>query len=225
MRALAISLVIAGVSLPCWNLLAQNKAAAGAAAPPASAQSTAPATPSSPAQKLDPKGKTGISPFMIKAIKANGAYTARDYQGAIAGYRDAIQEDPQNPLGHYYMGEAQLAAGNTAEAEASWSSGLRYVGTDDVLHAKLLFVMATLRELQGRWEDAKKAWQDYAGFVAAHPNAKGYAATATERSRTIDVHVDLDTKYAAVKARIEQRLKENGAPPADDGPQGPTKKK
>lgn len=223
MRAPWVTLVVVGATLPVFSTLsAQTKGGAGAA-PAAPAASAAASPPGQ--QRLDPKGRTGISPFMLKVIKANGAYTARDFQGAIAGYRDAIQEDPQNPLGHYLMGEAQLAAGNTAEAEASWSSGMRYVGTDDVLHAKLLFVIADLRERQGRWDDAKKAWQDYGGFVTAHPNAKGYVATATERNRTIDVHTDLDTKYAAVKARIEQRLKENGAPPADDGPQGPTKKK
>jgi len=61
--------------------------------------------------------------------------------------------------------------------------------------------------------------------LSSHPNAKGYAATATERNKAIDTHVDLETKYAAVKQRIEQRLKETTAPPPDDGPQGPTKKK
>jgi len=37
--------------------------------------------------------------------------------------------------------------------------------------------------------------------------------------------LDLDAKYGEVKKRIEQRLKETTAPPPDDGPQGPTKKK
>jgi tetratricopeptide (TPR) repeat protein len=169
-------------------------------------------------QPIDPKGQTGISPYMIKILKGNSAYTARDFPGAIAAYRDAIQDDAENPLGHYMLGEAQLAAGNLAEAEASWNAGLRYVGDRDALHAKLLFVLADLRERQGKWADAKKAWDEYSAFCGSHPNANGYAATATERNKTIDTHTDLETKYAVVKQRIEQRLKENGAPPPDSTP-------
>jgi tetratricopeptide (TPR) repeat protein len=168
------------------------------------------------------KGKPAYSP---KIMKGHAAYVARDFQGAIAAYKDAIKDDANDPFAHYFLGEAQLAAGNVAEADASFAAGLRVVGAKDDIHAKLLFVVADLRERQGKWPDAKKAWEEYAQFLSAHPNAKGYAATATERNKVIDTHVDLETKYAAVKQRIEQRLKETTAPPPDDGPQGPTKKK
>jgi tetratricopeptide (TPR) repeat protein len=158
---------------------------------------------------------------MAKVLKGNAAYAGHDWAGAIAIYHDAIQDDGQNPLGHYLLGEAQLAAGSVADAESSWTNGLRLAGADDVLHAKLLFVMADLRERQGKWDDAKKAWQEYASFASSHAGAKGYVATATARNKAIDTHVDLDTKYAAVKQRIEQRLKETSAPPEE----GPGKKK
>jgi tetratricopeptide (TPR) repeat protein len=172
--------------------------------------------------RFDPRGK---NPFGPKIMKGHAAYGARDFQGAIAAYKDAIKDDSADPFAHYFLGEAELAAGNIAEADASFAAGLRVVAAKDDLHAKLLFVVADLRERQGKWTDAKRAWDDYAQFLSAHPNVKGFAATATERNRVIDVHMDLEAKYAPVKQRIEQRIKETTAPPPDDGPQGPSKKK
>ena len=122
-------------------------------------------------------------------------------------------------------GEAQLASGNLADANNSFADGIRNAGSRDDLHAKLLFVIADLREREGKWPEAKKAWEEYGQFQSSHPSAKGYAITATERMKMIDTHVDLATKYGAVKQRIEQRVKETTAPAPDDGPQGPIKKK
>jgi len=193
-------------------------AASSWADPPAAPAASAAVT------KVDAKAK-GASPYNAKLQKGIAAYTAKDYQGAIAAYKDALAADGNDPLALYFLGEAQLAAGSMAEADASYAKGLNVVGAKDDLHAKLLFVVADLRERQGKWPEAKKAWDDYTQFLGAHPTAKGYATTATERNKVIDTHVDLDAKYGEVKKRIEQRLKETTAPPPDDGPQGPTKKK
>jgi tetratricopeptide (TPR) repeat protein len=200
-------------------------ASAAHADPPQGGAATPPAdSAAKPAAAAVPLGK-GKPAYSAKVMKGHAAYVARDFQGAIAAYKDAIKDDANDPYAHYFLGEAQLAAGNVAEADASFAAGLRVVAAKDDIHAKLLFVVADLRERQGKWPDAKKAWEEYAQFLSAHPNAKGYAATAAERNKVIDTHVDLETKYAAVKQRIEQRLKETTAPPPDDGPQGPTKKK
>lgn len=177
---------------------------------------------SAAAVRFDPRSK---SPYGPKIMKGHAAYGARDFQGAIAAYKDAIKDDAADPYGHYFLGEAQLAAGNIAEADASFAAGLRVVTTRDDLHAKLLFVVADLRERQGKWTDAKTAWDEYARFLTAHPNVKGFAATAAERSRVIDVRIDLEAKNAPVKQRIEQRIKENSAPAPDERPQVPSKKK
>jgi tetratricopeptide (TPR) repeat protein len=219
MRVRTILTPVLVAILPVTVALAQPKKPAGKKdAPEAAASAAAPTGPQG--QRVDPKGITGISPYTIKLLKADAAYASRDFAGAIAGYRDAIQDEPQNPLGFYLLGEAQLSKGDLAEAEASWGSSLRYVAENNDLHAKILFVMADLRERQGRLTDAKKAWDEYAGFCGGHKDAKGYPATATERNKVVDTHNDLETKYAAVKQRIEQRLKET-PPPSDDGPQGP----
>jgi len=180
--------------------------------------------PAPAAAKIDPKAK-GTNPYNAKLQKGIAAYTSKDYQGAVAAYKDAVAADANDPLALYFLGEAQLATGSLAEADSSYAKSLSLVGAKDDLHAKLLFVIADLRERQGKWPDAKKAWDDYTQFLGAHPTAKGYATTATERNKVIDTHVDLEAKYSEVKKRIEQRLKEVSAPAPDDGPQGPTKKK
>jgi TolA-binding protein len=151
----------------------------------------------------------------ISAIsKGHAAYMARDYPGAIQAYQEAIAQDVTDPASYYFLGEAQIAGGSAVEADGSFANGLRYVGSKDDWRSKLLFVIADLRERQGKWSEAKKAWEEYGQFLATHPDAKGYAATATERVKVIDARADLDAKYAPVKQRIEQRLKENASIPA-----------
>src|SRR5215217_106305 len=54
--------------------------------------------------RRDPKGVKGISPYVELINKGDRAYVSRDFDGAIAAYREAIQSEPQNPLGHYRAG-------------------------------------------------------------------------------------------------------------------------
>lgn len=173
----------------------------------------------------DPKAKSGASPSAGAIAKGHAAFMARDYPGAMSAYKEAIAQDGADPASYYFLGEAQIAGGSTVEADGSFAAGLRYAGGKDDWRAKLLFVIADLRERQGKWPEAKKAWEEYGQFVSTHPNVKGYAATATERVKVVDARVDLDSKYAPVKQRIEQRLKENASiPPAADETPAPKKK-
>jgi tetratricopeptide (TPR) repeat protein len=163
---------------------------------------------SSGSDKKDPNNVTGISPFMEKLAKGHKQVVARDFPGAIETYRSAITEDDKNPLGHYYLGAAQLLKGDLAEAEASWKTALRDAGTDENTHAKVAFAIADLRERQAKIDEAKTSWVDYGKFVGEHPRAKGYPTTAGERQKVIDTHQDLQKKYGEVKKRIEAREKE-----------------
>ncbi|MFW5739936.1 MAG: tetratricopeptide repeat protein [Myxococcota bacterium] len=162
-------------------------------------------------ERKDPKGVQGISPFMELLNEGNAAYIARDYAGAVAKYQEALQKEPSRALGHYMLGQAFLADGKLQEADSAWQSALRYAEKEPVLKAKTLFVIADLRERQGQWEEATQAWQAYAQFVGANPNANGYPATATERQKAIETRKDLAAKYAEVKKRIAQREKDAAA--------------
>jgi tetratricopeptide (TPR) repeat protein len=163
--------------------------------------------------RADAKAHAAQSPHAAALAKGHAAYVARDYPAAMQAYREAIAQDGSDPVGYYFLGEAQIAGGSTAEADASFAAGLRNAANKDDMRGKLLFVVADLRERQGKWLEAKKGWEEYAQFLSTHPGVKGYAATATERVKAADARIELDTKYAPVRRRIEDRIKENAAPP------------
>jgi tetratricopeptide (TPR) repeat protein len=158
--------------------------------------------------RKDPKGLTGVSPFWESLKKGDNAYVARDYDGAIAAYKEAITKEPQNALGHYRIGEAHLAKEQMQEAEAAWVAGLRYVGANHPLRAKLLFVLADLRERQKSYDDATEGWNKYEAFVREQPQSKGYAATAADRKKRVADWKKLVVDYGEVKKRIQKRLEE-----------------
>jgi tetratricopeptide (TPR) repeat protein len=158
--------------------------------------------------RRDPRGMKGLSPFWESLKKGDDLYVARDFDGAITAYREAIAKEPQNALGHYRMGEAQLAKGDMQEAEASWVSALRFVGTNATLKAKIMFVLADLRERQKQYDDANERWTAYEQFAKQNPAAKTYPASATERKKRVDAWKKMLEDYTAVKKRIEQRFKE-----------------
>ena len=160
------------------------------------------------AVRRDPKGIKGISPFWEAVSKGDSAFIARDFDGAIAAYREAIAAEPQNALGHYRAGEAQIAKGDLKEAEAAFASGLRFVGKDSRLMAKLQFASADLRERQKAYDDASQKWTEYETFTTAQADAKGYPASATERKKVLETWKKVSSDAADVKARIEKRLKE-----------------
>lgn len=184
-----------------------------ASTPPASTAkpSAAPAAPApAPGGKevrRDPQGVKGISPYMEAIVRGQNSYVARDFPGAVVAFQDAIKTDPQQMLGFYLLGEAQLEAGKPEEAEAAWTAGLNKKGAED-LNAKLLFLMADLRERQKNWQGAKDAWAAYTAFLTGHPQAKGFAATAEERVKRIDQRIKDEKDYAAVKERIKKREEE-----------------
>lgn len=136
-------------------------------------------------------------------VQGNTKYAARDFAGAIETYRQAIELDPKNPLGHYLLGEAQLAAGNLTEAEAAWSrAALESSEKDPTLRARILFVQADLKERQKKWDDAKAAWQVYLDWAAKYPNAGAFPASGQSRQQVIDTMLKLDKSYAVVRQRI-----------------------
>jgi tetratricopeptide (TPR) repeat protein len=161
--------------------------------------------------KRDPKGIKGITPFLELISKGDRAYVARDFDGAIAAYREAIQKEPQNALGHYRAGAAQLAKGDQKEAEAAWVAGMRFVGKDGTLKAKLIFVLADLRERQKNNDEAIGRWKEYSKSSEDDKEAITYPATATERVARNDAWKKNVADSGQVKLRIEKRLKEADA--------------
>jgi tetratricopeptide (TPR) repeat protein len=134
--------------------------------------------------------------------QGNAKYVARDFDAAIALYRKAIEVSPNLPSGHYLLGEAQLAAGHLDEAEASWGRALGASDKDPSLHAKVLFVLADLKERQRKWDDAKAAWQAYLDWADRHPNASAFPPSALSRQQVLDAVIKQDKSYEVVRQRI-----------------------
>jgi tetratricopeptide (TPR) repeat protein len=198
-------------------------APAPTSATPPAASDKVEAKPSAP--EADNKPKVGPSPHFAGLLKGHAAYQVRDFATAIAAYTQAIADNAAEPSAYYFLGQVELAAGQPAEAEATYQKGLKASAASEVWRTKLLFAVAEVAERQGRFAEARKAWEDLVQYAATHPPAKAVATLAATRMRVIDKHLDDETKYGAVKQRIEQRLRETGAPPPDESPRAPAKPK
>ncbi len=158
--------------------------------------------------KYDPENKTHISKFMETIVAGNAKFVSRDFPGAIEVYRTAIQLQPTNPLGHYMLGEAQSAAGNLGEAQASWEQADNVGDKTPSVKVKVLFCLADLKERQKKWDDAKTAWQRYKQFIADHAGAGGAVASADARIQAIEEAQKQDKAYEIVRTRIAQEAKD-----------------
>ena len=135
--------------------------------------------------------------------QGNAKAAARDFVGAIDAYRKAIELSPHQPLGHYLLGEAQLAAGNMAEAEASWTRAAAEANeADPGFRARVLFVLADLKERQKKWEEARAAWQVYLDWAGRFPDAGVFPESARSRQQVLDATIKNDKAVEAVRARI-----------------------
>ncbi len=141
--------------------------------------------------------------FKDAVAQGTTKYAARDFPGAVAAFQKAIEADAKNPLGFYFRGAAQLAAGNMTEAEAAWNrASLVAAEKDPALRAKVLFVLADLKERQHKWDEAKQAWQVYLDWAAKNPNAGAFAGSGQSRQQSIDTMQKQDTSYGVVRQRI-----------------------
>jgi tetratricopeptide (TPR) repeat protein len=150
-------------------------------------------------------GKTGkaVSEFMDACVQGNAKYASRDFPGATDLYRKAIQLDPQNPLGHYLLGEALLAQANLSEAEATWTRASSLSNEKNpALRSRILFVYADLKERQKKWDDARAAWQVYLDWANKFADAGAFPGSATSRQQAIDTMTKQDKAYDVVRQRI-----------------------
>lgn len=213
--SLAFSLATATAILTTAGAARAEEPAAKKAATPA------PAPAAGTGGRKDPRGITGVSPYTEAIAKGHALIAARDLAGGITAYQDAISQDPNNPIGHYFLGAARIMKNDFGEGQTSLESAIRFAGKNDEIQAKALFQIADIKERQDKLDEAKKAWDAYIQFVDGHPKAHGYSQNGAERIKVAEKRLAIVKSSLEVKARIEQRLKEVGAPPPDDGPQGP----
>jgi tetratricopeptide (TPR) repeat protein len=148
--------------------------------------------------------KVTMSADYMKACEQGAAkYAARDFPGAIEEFRKAIELNQKHPLGYYLLGEAQLAAGSLSEAEGAWNRALSESSEQDpTMRARVLFVIADLKERQKKWDEARTAWQAYLDWAARFPSAGAFPASGQSRQQVIDNMTKQDKSYDIVRQRI-----------------------
>jgi TolA-binding protein len=165
--------------------------------------------------KEDPAAAT--HKLFVAAIKdGSDKYVAKDVAGAIEAFQKATALEPRNPVGYYYLGEAQLGNKDLPQAESAWlhASQVSDEGTPG-LKAKIFFCIADLRERQKRWDDAKASWEQYGELTKAFEGST-FPNIAKERIASIDTMLNQDKAYEIVRKRIaEEKAKGGGTvPPA-----------
>ncbi len=150
------------------------------------------------------EANASLSPdYASTCARGNAKYASRDFDGAVDLYRKAIEIAPHQWLGHYLLGEAQLAAGNLPEAEASFGrAALETNEKTPAPHARVLFVMADLKEREKKWDEAKAAWQIYLDWVNRFSDGGFFPASAQSRQQVIDTMLKQDKMYEIVRQRI-----------------------
>ena len=153
----------------------------------------------------DPRGIKGISPFWEAIAAGDAAWVARDFDTAILRYKEAVKAEPQNPMGHYRLGETHLSKGQIPEGQAALEVAVKNGAKDANVMAKALFVLADLAERQVKLAEARDGWKRYESHANSHSEIKSFPASAVERQKRIATHDQLAQEYAVVKDRIKKR--------------------
>lgn len=194
-------LLLALFSMPSSFAAAQAPAVAGAPVAPKAA-----VTASSTQVRRDAAGKTGISPTWEALKRGDDAYVAHNLDGAIKEYQAAIEAKPQNAVAHYRLACALIAKGEFKQAQESLDSALRFAQSEPQTAAKVLFVVADLKEREHDYPAALTAWKAYSAFVKANPTIKAFPASGESREAKVTQIIKLNEQSAKVKQRIEERL-------------------
>lgn len=153
-------------------------------------------------------------PYMTKVQNGLRLAVARDFDGAMASLREAVQLDASKPAAHYYVGEVERMRGNLTEALEAFRTAARNAQTanDPAWQARALQAVAeTLERQDGQLEAARAAWTEHARFADANRNAAS-PEIARARIQAIDVVNEQEQAYVAVRERIAARERENAQP-------------
>jgi len=170
----------------------------------ATTTTTEPATPPPPA--LEPGMSERTPPAWAALQRGHRAFLARDFDTALAAYREAAMATPPLPIAHYFIGAAQRAKGSFDEALESFRTAARLAGdADAALKAKCLANIAWTFEAKQDFNAAREAWLEYKTWCTTHASIPGFPQIADERVAAIDVVKALDQTYEAVRQRIADR--------------------
>ena len=162
------------------------------------------------------------TPYITKVQNGIRLAVARDFDGALASLREAVQLNSAQPEAFYYMGEAQRMAGNLSEALEAFRTSARLasqMGNALFEGRALQGVAETLERTLDKRSEAREAWNG----VFRHGEITGNNAMkeiARARSQALDRATEQDEVYVAVRERIAERERVNAQGSASGRRQG-----
>lgn len=138
---------------------------------------------------------------------------AKQYEAAVASFKQAEAKDPAHWLPHFYAGQAQTQLGRFGEAEASLKKGLTEAARGDE-KARLWRQLGFVYEKMKNFEQAKVAYQnggDSAGLarVAQNEEIARHNAQADEEQRKVE-------EIRRAQEELKKTLQQQGTPPPRD---------
>lgn len=146
-------------------------------------------------------------PYMVKVQNGLRLAVARDFEGAMAALREAVQLNPSNPHAYYYTGEVHRMRQSLPEALESFRTAKRMAeqAGEVVWQARALQAIAeTLERQDNQLRAAREAWLALASFADSHRQQVD-PEIARARIQAIDVVTEQEQAYVAVRQRIEER--------------------
>lgn len=153
----------------------------------------------------------GTPPYATATSNGLRLLIARDFDGALGAFRQAVQIAGSDPTAFYYMGETQRVRGQLADALEMFRTAARLAGAanDGIMQARSLQGVAeTLEQTEGKRNEARTAWTEYMRFVDQNQGV-GFPELARARIAALDAMRELDETYADVRERIATRVREN----------------
>ncbi len=157
--------------------------------------------------RRDPANKTGISPYRELVARGDKAAVARQLQQARIFYRRAIDAQPEQALAHYRLGQLEVLDGQLEAAEAAYQAARRCAAREPRQLSQILFALADLHERRRALEQAEQTWNAYAELPKGPDRGPIYLETANERVQRLATVRRMIKEYAAVRERIEARVK------------------
>jgi tetratricopeptide (TPR) repeat protein len=164
------------------------------------------------ALQIDPKNKQykdalnsclalQLSPIVDDAVKKQ---TAGDLPGAIAGYKQALQLDPNNAGIHINLGSALNSTEDWAGARAEFDKGL---SLDRKAQIGALYFIGLIDENFGK---GQLALQEYKQYVAEAGPSGAYYGLAQGRIKTLSANPN-DTQKFTTQAEAQKTAEANQA--------------
>lgn len=125
---------------------------------------------------------------MRALVEAREQLLADNPRQALQHLSEAVRLDPSEAAAFYYIAVARRALGHFDRAIQSFETTTRLARQqgDARMQARGLYGTAATLERTGELDDARRAWNAYAGFADAHLDL-AYPDVARERVRMITV--------------------------------------